>query len=283
MKKITYCLPLLCLLVILNGCEKVVELELPAHKPSLVLNAVIDPDSLFVVDVSSSRSPFSNAAYEQVHNATVQVYQAGQPLYTLQHLGNGKYGTDQKPQALQHYELKVEASGFPSASATTHIPTAPHVSNLKATTVARTEWEGPTVHVTFTLSDTPGQENFYYIQVFTPDTSYLDGQPYKKSVGMKIAAPFEEEFTMEDRYFFSDKLFEGKAVTLRLHLENSPERTTYVRVAHITREYYEYVRTLDKQSYRDNFATLPGPVANNIVGGLGLFGACHAVTLPVKP
>ncbi len=273
----------MCLMLLLSSCETVVEMELPAHEPKLVVNAVINPDSLFTVEVSPSQNPLSNKAHEPVSNATVQVYQADQHLYTLQHKGNGTYSTDQKPQALQHYELKVEAPGLPTASATTYIPAAPAISNLNATPVAATASDGPTVSATFTLADTPGQENFYYIQAFTPDTSYLDGQPYRRSVGVRLVEPFEDEFTMEDHYFFSDKLFDGKVVTLRLDLENPPQYTTYVRIAHITREFYDYVRTLNKQSYRDNFATPPGPVANNIQSGIGVFAGYHAVTLVMEP
>ncbi|WP_299758643.1 DUF4249 domain-containing protein [uncultured Pontibacter sp.] len=283
MKKIKYTLPLLCLFFILTSCETVVEVDLPTHEPKLVVNAVINPDSILTVDVSASQSALSNQPHGQVENATVQVYHAGQLLYTLPHTGNGKYKADQKPQVQQHYELKVEAPGLPKASATTYIPAAPLIRNLIATPVASTAWSGTTVSATFTLTDAPGQENFYYIQAYTPDTSYLDAKPFKRSVSLELAEPFEYEFTMEDRYFFSDKLFEGKAVTLRLHLENSLEQTTYIRIAQITRAYYDYVRTLDKQSYRDNFATPPGPVFNNIAGGLGLFAGYNATVLAVKP
>ncbi|WP_162427359.1 DUF4249 domain-containing protein [Pontibacter pudoricolor] len=283
MKKLICNKLLLCLLVLLSSCETVVELELPAQEPALVANAVINPDSLFIVDVSSSQSALAVGSHLPVTNAIVQVYQASQHLYTLEHKGSGIYSISQLPQALQHYQLKVEAPGFPTATAATYIPATPAISKLKATPVAGTEWDGPSVSASFMLSDTPDQENYYYIQAYTPDTNYSDGQHYNRSVRVKMTVPFEDEFTMEDRYFFSDKLFEGKAVTLRLNLENSPENTTFVRIAHITRDYYEYVRTLDRQSYRDNFATLPEPVTNNIQGGMGLFGGYNAVTLAVKP
>ncbi|WP_206073051.1 DUF4249 domain-containing protein [Pontibacter flavimaris] len=283
MKKLTYPLSLLCLLFILPGCETVVEAELPAPESALVVNAVINPDSLFTVDVSASQSAFSGGSHGPVATATIQVYQANQLLYTLEHQGNGIYSTTQAPQMLQHYQLQVQAPGFPAATAATYIPAKPVIGRLTAATEAATEWQGPSVSASFVLTDPPAQDNYYFVQAYTPDSSYVDGHAYNRSVGLKIAAPFEAEFTMGDRYFFSDKLFEGKEVPLRLRLDNSPEATTFVRVAHITRTYYDYVRTLDKQSYRDNFATLPGPVANNIKDGMGLFGGYSAVTLAVKP
>ncbi|WP_242916518.1 DUF4249 domain-containing protein [Pontibacter liquoris] len=282
MKQIKYKL-LLCLFSILTSCETIVETPLPAHEPKLVVNAVINPDSLFTVDVSANQSAFDHVTYQQLPDATVQVYQAGQPLHTLHHRGNGIYKTDQKPLPLQHYELHVAAPGFAPAQASAFIPSAPVIRDLQNTAVAPTAWEGPTISVSFTLADTPGQENYYYLQAYTPDTSHTESKPYNRSVGLKLADPVESEFSLEDRYFFSDKLFEGQTVTLWVHLDNSPKQTTYLRVAHITREYYAYARTLEKQSYRDNFATPPGPVANNIQNGMGIFAGYNALTLAIKP
>lgn len=283
MSAIKYKLGLLfSLLLLLWSCETVIELELPEYEPKLVLNSVINPDSLFTVDVSASQSALADGEYQQLTDATVQVYQAGQLLFELQHTGNGVYKADRKPQALQHYELRVSAPGFPSAVANTHITAMPAVKNVQASRAAPA-FEQQRVNMSFELDDVPGQENFYYIEAFTPDTSYYDGTPYKEPVSIKFTAPIEDEFGMETRYFFSDKLFDGQALHLELNLDNNPSKTTYVRVAHITKEYYQYVRVLDKQSYRDNFSEIQEPVPNNIQNGMGLFAGYNAVTLAVKP
>ncbi|WP_181885080.1 DUF4249 domain-containing protein [Pontibacter diazotrophicus] len=284
MRKLKYVRTLLLSLpFLLSSCETVVELDLPIHEPQLVVNAVINPDSLFTVDVSASRSPFSNDAYQQLSDASVQVYQAGQVLFDLQHMGNGIYKADTKPQALQHYELQVSAPGFPNASATSYIPAAPVITNIEAERAPYDPNWGLQTTLSFELDDEPEQENFYYIQAYRQDTSYIYERLYDRYISIGFLAPIEQEFSMEWRYFFSDKLFDGQVLPLTLNLETPPEKTTYVQVAHISKEYYEYARTLQRQAGGDDFGNIPTQVTNNIRNGFGLFAGYNAITLAVKP
>lgn len=270
-------------MLLLWSCQKVVEVELPEHEPKLVVNAVFNTDSLFTVDVSASQSAFSNDTHTPVEDAVVGLYQAEKHLLDLQHKGNGIYQADQKPEALQYYELKVSAPGYPNAGAVSYIPAEPLIYNVEARRgPVLYDWQGPTVNASFTLEDTPEEENFYYLRVFSPDTSFTE-IPYERYVTIISSSPVEYEFSMETRMFFSDKLFDGQALHLTLNLENNPENITYVQLAHITKEYYQYVRTLNTQSYNDSFNLTPIPVSNNIRGGMGLFAGCNVTTLKIKP
>ena len=283
MKATKYSLYLIILQLLLLSCETVVEVELPEHEPKLVINAVFNPDSLITVDISASRSAFSSDVHAAVENATVSLYGEEKHLLDLQYIGNGLYQADQKPRAGQYYELKVSAPGYPAASAVSYVPAAPLIKNVRAGTGPEyNDWQGPTVIASFTLEDAPEQENFYYLRVFSPDSTY-SGITYNRNVPILSSAPIEHEFSMETRLFFSDKLFNGQLLHLRLNLENSPQQLSYVQVAHITKEYYHYVRMLEKQSYNDNINLVPTPVPNNIVNGMGLFGGYNATTLVIQP
>lgn len=285
MEKIKY--PLYSVFVglfLLWSCQTEMEVEWPEHAPKLVVNAVLNPDSLFTVDVSASKAVFSvEEGYLAVEDARVSLYQAGQHLFDLQHTRNGIYKADQKPETLQHYELRVSAPGYPEASAVAYVPSKPHIYNVKAERgPVLDDWDGPTVNASFTLEDPAEEENFYYLQLYTPATSY-SGKPYRKHVYLNSSSPIEHEFSMESRLFFSDKLFNGQALQLRLNLDISPDQTTYVQVAHITKEYYHYVRTLEKHSYGDDINLNPKAVTNNILNGMGLFAGCTVHTMMIKP
>jgi hypothetical protein len=271
------------LLAVCWGCESVVELELPVHSPKLVVNAVLNPDSLMTVDLSASQSAFSNASYRQLEEASVQIFQNGQLLFELQHTANGIYKGPQAAEALQHYELRASAPGFPSVRAQTFIPSAPLISEIQASSAPpRPDW-GPGVEASFLLDDRGSIDNYYMIQAYTPAISHIDGKPYNRSVSFSFIAPIEPEFSMEDRYFFSNKLFQGQLLRLLLYLDNPPDQTTYLRLASISPEYYHYVRTLDKQSYRENFMNESIAVANNIENGMGLFAGYNRVVMAIKP
>ncbi|MBC6608152.1 DUF4249 domain-containing protein [Hymenobacter sp. BT188] len=277
-----YWLP--ALVMTLTGCETIVELELPEPEPLLAINSVINPDSVFSVDVSASQSLFAGQAYAPIENAIVEVYQGGQFIGNLQQVSNGRYRSTERPQPLQPYELRVSAPGYPSASATTELPASPELSEISATKVPSLDSDFTIVEASFVLADDPAQENFYYIQAYTPDIDRFNkNKPYNRSVSINLLSPFEAEFSMETRSFFSDRLFNGQSLRLQFRLENSADKTTYVRVARISKAYYEYVRALKKQSYGDNVLTSPGPVANNIQSGLGLFGSYSASVIAVKP
>jgi hypothetical protein len=267
----------------LFSCETVIELDLPGHKPQLVINSVISPDSLFTVDISASQSPLVNGSYEQLTDATVQVYQSGQLLYNLNHVGSGIYKADYKPQALQYYELRVSSPGLSDVKAQNFIPAAPLLTDLRTSKVLYTADYGATRTLLFTLDEAASQENYYLIQAYTPDTSYVDRTPYKRTVSLNFVSPIEAEFTMEARYFFSDKLINGKQTRFTLSIDDVPNRTIYLHVAQISKEYYEYARTLNKQAAGDDFGKTPTPVANNIQGGMGLFGGYNAAKIAIRP
>lgn len=274
---------LVCPLLLFWGCQTVVETDLPEHEPKLVVNAVFNTDSLFTVEVSASKSAFSNEEHAPVEGAVVGLWQAEKYLFDLQHTGRGIYKADQKPETGQHYMLKVSAPGFPEAGAAAYMPAEPLISDVRAGKgPVHYDWQGPTVNASFILEDPAEQENFYYMKVYTPDSSY-DKIPFNKYVMVISSSPIEEEFSMGTRYFFSDRLFNGQALQLSLNLDNHPQNTTYIQVAHITREYYQYVRTLEKQSYNDRLNLSPVTVTNNIVNGIGLFAGVTVKTIKIKP
>lgn len=275
----------LLLLLAGTGCETVIKLELPEPEPRLVVNSVLNPDSLFLADVSASRSIFSNEKFVPVENAVVQLYEAGQLLEELRPAGRGRYAGRGRPHPLLAYELRVRAPGFPSVRARTELPAPPAIREVRARRAPPVSGgSSPSVEASFVLTDDPARENFYYLQAYEPDTArFFGNEPYLRPVAMQLLAPFEQEFTMETRYFFSDRLFNGQAVRLRLSLENNPAKTTYMRVAHVSKSYYDYVRALDRQSYGDNVLPSPVSVANNIENGFGLFGSYAAQTLLLKP
>ncbi|SMB83883.1 hypothetical protein SAMN00120144_0787 [Hymenobacter roseosalivarius DSM 11622] len=277
-----YWLPVL--MILLAGCETVVELNLPEPEPTLVINSVLNPDSLFAVDVSANQTIFSNQAYKPVENAAVQVYRAGQYVEELQEVSKGRHRGTRRPQELQPYEVRVSAPGYPSARATTELPAVPVLSEVSATKVPSSSPGFFIVEASLVLTDVAAQEDFYYVQAYTPDVDRSNNnKPYNRYVSLTLLSPFEAEFSMEVRSFFSDRLFNGQALKLRFRLENSAEKTTYVRVARVSKAYYEYVRALEKQSYGDNILISSAPVANNIQNGLGLLGSYTASTLAIKP
>ncbi len=265
----------------LSGCTKIVELDLPEVPPQLVVNCVLNPDSLVRVSVSSSQSVYTNGAYPPVENATVQLYRDGQYLLDIPYQGRGRYQAPIRPQAAHTYELRLSAPLFPAVTATTRVLGAPALSDTQAKSAPpRLGQTLPTLDVSFVLADPADQDNYYYLRAFTNEPNRLaPGTTYRRAVSIDFVGPVKEEFSMEVRSFFSDKLFNGQALRVQLNLDTPSNQPVFLQVAQVPRSYYDYVRSLDKQSYRDNVFGQPVVVANNIIGGLGLFTSVHDTLL----
>lgn len=256
-----------------SACTDVIELDLPEPKTELVVNGTFTPDSAWSVEVSTSQSSLNSNPYRMVSNATVEVYSKGQLVAKLPHMGNGKYSLDgSKPLALEQYTLKVSAPGLPNCQATDVVPAQPAASNFKAKYISGSKNpQMQEVELAFTLADAPGATNYYYINAFVMDTAHT-GEVYKNFVNVELQSPIKAEFSLDSRYFFSDKFIDGQNTTLTLRYERQPKgKIIQTNITQISADYYTYSRTLEKQSYRDNFLTTPTPVQGNIKNGYGLF------------
>ncbi len=67
----------LSITTLLMACIKTVEFTPPEHKPALVLNSIFNPDSIFTVDLTSSRDIFSNEDFSHVKNTSLRLFSDG--------------------------------------------------------------------------------------------------------------------------------------------------------------------------------------------------------------
>ncbi|MFD2514458.1 DUF4249 domain-containing protein [Pontibacter locisalis] len=281
MRKLT---SFLCILLLLSGCTDIVELELPEPKAQLVVNSTFTPDSAWAVEISASQSALTSMPYHMVQNAVVEIYQGSQKINSLQHIGNGKYkSTEVLPLPLQRYTIKANAPGYHSCTATDFVPSKPVITNFKLAAVRNVkDPQMAEVEASFILKDEPNAANYYYVNAYIQDTSHT-GEPYKNYVSINFNAPFEEEFNVSSRYFFSDKFIDGQDAPLKVRYERPAKgKVLTLNVVQITPDYYTYSKTLEKQSYRDNFLTAPIPVHNNIKDGFGIFAGYNKSTYHIK-
>jgi hypothetical protein len=128
----------------------------------------------------------------------------------------------------------------------------------------------------------PGLQNYYFISAYYQDTSFYNHQAYKQYTSISFEAPIEKEFTLGWLYFFSDKIIDGKSVTLKIQVGYpGKDKTLFFNVAHVSPDYYHYVRTLTKQAVADNFSHVPTTVHSNIQHGYGIFAGHHIRTYEI--
>lgn len=113
------------------GCETLIDdFEYKKTPQKLVVNAILNPDSVINIHISKSISFNSPATFESIENAIVELYENNEFLGQLTSEGMGYYRlADYYPKAGVTYKVVVTAEGYASVWAKTTIPSK--VENLE--------------------------------------------------------------------------------------------------------------------------------------------------------
>jgi hypothetical protein len=273
-------LPGLLIILMSQGCETVIEIELPVEKPRLVVNSVFNADSLLTVNVTKSRaSSEPGHDFEKVENASVEVFKNKKSLGYLIYAGKGNYRSTStflnEPNA--EYSLKVQAAEFETAESNEILPAMPVISSIATIPDNQNNLSSYKKYKNrFNLQD-PAESNTYFIR------AWLVNQNGNKSV-LKASlknelgqfSPLRSE-SLEINVF-NDESFNGKELTIELDYQayigygDKGNYSILVEVAGIPKSYFDYLYSVARQ-FEDIPLLEPKnlPLANNIKNGLGIF------------
>jgi len=267
------------MLLLITACELVVDFDIPLDKPMLVVNALVNPDSTWLVSVSKSRHILDDAPAQVVGDAIITISDAQNNLITtLTPDGSGYYRSDQKPALNNSYNLNVETMGYTSVSAQTNIPHPVPISEVTLDTLSRNDgYAEVTAEITFT---DPPEKNYYQfylsaeviVQVWTPTEVKDDTVTYLFPLYLS-QSDLDQSTTV-----FNDFKFNGTTAKVKVELNNWIFGTVLnqrIILLHLNESYYKYelTRSLQEQTQGDPFAQ-PVQVFNNITNGLGIFAGC---------
>lgn len=109
-------------LLFLNACTKDFEGEFPVSNPQPVINGLVAADSLLSIELSWSRAPDSERAFEFITNAIVRFWEDEEYLGMAPHTENGRYVLDYLGKEGKFYTVQVELDAGELLSATTYVP-----------------------------------------------------------------------------------------------------------------------------------------------------------------
>lgn len=120
--------------VFLASCEKELKIRPDDFPPMLVLNGVVEQDSIFCINVSRTASLNETVMLQEllVTDAIVNLYDGDDFLETMQHDSLGFYSSTSIAQGGHKYSIKVEKNDYPVAVAHLDFSNAPifEVSNF---------------------------------------------------------------------------------------------------------------------------------------------------------
>ena len=277
----------LLLAILFNSCISELDMNLPEYKPQLVVNSFFNPDSLFLVNVSSSIGTSSKANIQKTENAIVEIYQDEQLLELLTNTGKGIYkSTNNYPKAGKEYRIKVSAVGFTTVSATSFIPEpVPIQSFTFKDSIKGDNLGGFHGELTLNFNDPSNNTNYYYLEAFLMDTSITIKEPL--FISSSDPAKDQNYFNFSG-ILIADKLINGNSYALSLTIDSLPptQQGKYnyiVNFQSVSKEYFMYKKTASLQSINQyNPFAEPVRVYNNIESGLGIFAGFSSVKLKIK-
>jgi hypothetical protein len=276
---------LLLLLLLSCACEKIRYKDFPEHEPQLTVNSLFGTDSLASVQLYASTAIGESVMFEGIEEATVQVWEDGQPAGQLYMQKSGYYQADTLyPKAGKSYTLRVSAPGYPTAEATTSLPTQPVVEDIQISRSPASTASQPLNRLKITLKDAPGQD-YYLLKVYFIGAAYGFDEPvpYRQPFSMDFQAPIDEFYTPFGKAF-ADKTFDGTSYELVVDYEIYSDIETYIQISKANEDLYRYFKTYGEHSnYEEQTFSEPQEVYLNIDGGFGIFGGYTSLYYKYTP
>nr|WKN38953.1 DUF4249 domain-containing protein [Tunicatimonas sp. TK19036] len=172
------------------SCTKDLDITLPATQPQLVLNGILNPDSIVRISLTTTLPPNSSSTdFPVVDNATIRLYEDAQLLGNLL-FKDSLYTLDYHPKAGSEYTIEAEVPGYEIVSATDRMP---HLLNAQACVSNNPPSTGFSyLWFEVTLEDHPEEDNFYWLDILV--TKY----PYRRCrfIGDDFVCPEPDGTTM---------------------------------------------------------------------------------------
>jgi len=290
-RRITYIIMLFIPLIM--ACEKIIDIDIPDSERKIVLNGLINPDSLIEVNISRSMSILEDNIFLFLEDASVSLYEDNVEIGSLQYMGFGDYKLlDFYPAFGSSYRLEVESSGLKSVSAQTELPAPVPFSEIDTSSIEN-NWGESALKLSFSLQD-PQEENFYALslnathKVFDFETFELLDSLTTYQLYFELSTSGQgnvQDLLVEDnatvyfnsKVFIADHLFNGKEFNIDLLVEKyffMDADTVWidVNVEHVPKAYYLYAASINKYDRtHDNPFSEPVSVYSNVENGLGIF------------
>ena len=282
MKKI---LIFLCSIFIFSCQEQVVELEIPGHTPFLVVNGILDTDSIMSLHVSNSVGAFQQGEINSISDANVLLYEDDNLLgemsidfnnldsiYILEQSGYW-WGADQiepiyyytydaLPQVGSTYSIEVDHPNFESVSAETTVPEEIDLTELE---ILDNSGLSDVYVSTLNLSffDDPNVNNYYRISLYVHTSGEVEDEDgefeyvnksyplilYSNDPSFSQGIPWDGYSFSGRRVFFSDDLFNGTQKEISFDFEYKIDAemgdSIFLQLTSFSEEAFNYYNSME--------------------------------------
>jgi len=277
------------ILICCATCTKIIEIDIPAHEPKLVVNSLFTDGQRIRVHLSKTASAFDYST-PVVEDGLIRLFCNDEEIDTLI-FNNGYYYSDVVAQRKEKYSLLVSTPGLGEVSSEDSIPEKTLIESfVHRDSVMMNDNNYPVMQLELGFTDKSGRD-FYELSVVAE--YYVDVDLRRQNVGFKYSTdPVLVSTGLIDYYsesiVFTDELFDGQQTSIKANywiqtgemplIGEGPEYgyTLFISLRSVSESYYNYIRKqiIYQYSLESNiFTGLPDPVHmySNITGGYGIF------------
>lgn len=286
--------------IVVVACKKPANIDLPEHKPALVMHGLVATGDTFVIALGKtipSQGPLALEHQTYVTNGWVLLYEGNVFLDSLKYDAATERYVSSNRVAFpgRTYTIKAGAPGYPTAEAESIAPApVPTISFARKQKMRKSTSGGWLDDLTFTFNDPTVERNYYIAAVHGPGGNFgimcvYSYDPAVEKYSNELLAFDGTSCIDNDRIMYNDKTFNGSLKELTVSADAyalEPYRDSqgntwraYLKRYHVTEEYYRYFRS----SARPMLETGPGffephMVKGNVRNGYGLFTVFSAST-----
>lgn len=290
---------ILSLVICLSSCVDDYEIDNKDFEPSIVVNSLFTPDSLWTLSLCTSRNIYDpNSQFTPIVDATIIITELnGTNLCRLYHIGEGKYKSeDCAPKSERSYRLTVDSQDYGKVTATSSTP-------QKAIVTVQPLQENPTEDIIdFEIEEQSVLNDFYIWDLVELEVTYgANGeQIINRNIDLDIKSWVDqlarEIFDIKNKSLTSNlsasslgsigqimnsNISTQKGIVI-LNPNSQPLTTvieTKLRVMTVSEELYKYYKSIEDylefQGYQSSISE-SSMVYDNIQGGVGIFAGYNS-------
>lgn len=312
-----WCILVPAILFLQVSCVEEMEIPEGFYQERMVVNAVLDPDSLVKINVARSMPPSGKVEFEFIEDADIRmglIDMEKVPGFTYAQLGWYENTVLDVYSELSYF-LELNSPDLPAITSRVTVPKKPLITDVRV--------NGDSI--SFQIVDNPDESNYYFVRTYAwqetrdcfeledgtwdcvddtvyqlveseSDLEYIEAWYANRYgwINSLTGFTFDDEFwSMDpdyqaDSYLFSDIRFDGQAT--EFHIDISDELSWVVGnppkldlfIYSLDENYYRYLLTLAQYLTTDETPlTDRARVHNNIQGGYGIFGAENGVKFEI--
>lgn len=271
------------------SCRKEIEYKGDSEDPLVVVNSIMEADSVIKVHVEHSRfflDPQSSESEYWITNATVLLTVAGSGQVYTQTTSDseGNYVFPVSAQAGESYTVSVSHPDFPTVTSFTSVPVP--VALLSVDTSSYTDASSMLIMKSLINWNDPPGKDFYIMKVSFKEISsgnvFLSQPIASNDPGLDAISasdPGEESYSYQPELYFNDEFFDGQNKTMDIRVSQAftplnNDLRMQVHLYRCTEETYKYLISVKKfQNSDGDIFSEPVKVFSNITNGYGIFGA----------